>query len=129
GESLQEHGEVLRRLVGAQEFLLMPARGVFALGVGHVRRKGLEPGARFDEPATMMTTVPVELNGEEWRVLLAMKEELQPGEICPEPWVGRARTADVTLQRFFEVARVLNEKKVIGRFSTFLEHVKPSRAG
>ena len=51
GESLQAHGDVLKRLVGAEEFLLMPAKGLFALGVGHVRRRGLEPGARIDEPA------------------------------------------------------------------------------
>ena len=107
----------------------MPAKGLFALGVGHVRRKNLEPGARFAEPATMMTTATVELDEEEWRVLLTMKEELKPDEICPEPWVGRAAAAGVSLQRFFEVARTLNEKSVIGRFSTFLEHVKPSQAG
>ncbi|MFP6879616.1 MAG: Lrp/AsnC family transcriptional regulator [Roseibacillus sp.] len=129
GESLQEHGEVLRRLVGADEFLLMPAKGLFALGVGHVRRRGLEPGARIDGPAQMMTTTTVELDEEEWRVLLAMKEELQPEELCADPWTGRAQNAEVSLERFFEVARTLNEKKVIGRFSTFLEHVKPSETG
>jgi hypothetical protein len=30
---------------------------------------------------------------------------------------------------FFAVAEQLDEKKVIGRFSTFLEHVKPSQTG
>ena len=129
GESLQEHGEVLQRLVGADEFLLMPAKGLFALGVGHVRRRGLEPGARIDGPARMVTTTTVELDEEEWRVLLAMKEELQPEELCADPWTGRAQNAEVSLERFFEVARTLNEKKVIGRFSTFLEHVKPSETG
>lgn len=129
GESLQEHGEVLQRLVGADEFLLMPAKGLFALGVGHVRRRGLEPGARIDGPAQMMTTTTVELDEEEWRVLLAMKEELQPEELCADPWTGRAQIAEVSLERFFKVARTLNEKKVIGRFSTFLEHVKPSETG
>ena len=129
GESLQEHGEVLQRLVGAEEFLLMPAKGLFALGVGHVRRRGLEPGARIDEPARMMTTATVELEDEEWRVLLAMKEELQLDEIVEDPWNRRAESAGVPLARFFEVARILNEKKVIGRFSTFLEHVKPSQTG
>ncbi|MDB4468205.1 Lrp/AsnC family transcriptional regulator, partial [Verrucomicrobiales bacterium] len=37
--------------------------------------------------------------------------------------------AGVSLERFFEVARELNAKSVIGRFSTFLEHVKPSDTG
>jgi DNA-binding Lrp family transcriptional regulator len=129
GESLDEHATSLLRLTGATEYLLMPANGVFALGVGHVRRKNLEPGAMSDEPAVMMTTATVNLTAEEWSVLLALKEELTPAEICENPWENRAKSAGVTLDRFFEVAESLNRKKVIGRFSTFLEHVKPSAAG
>ncbi|HSP43366.1 MAG TPA: Lrp/AsnC family transcriptional regulator [Luteolibacter sp.] len=129
GESLDEHATTLLRLTGATEYLLMPANGVFALGVGHVRRKGLEPGAKSEEPAKMMTTATVDLTPEEWNVLLALKEELAPEEIRENPWGDRAKTAGVTLERFFEVAETLNTKKVIGRFSTFLEHVKPSATG
>ena len=129
GESLEQHGNVLKRLVGADDFILMPAKGIFALGVGHVRRKTMEVGAKSDEPAIMNTTVTVDLNEEEWRVLLAMKEELTLEEICPEPWNARAKNAGVSLKRFFEVAHELNAKNVIGRFSTFLEHVKPSETG
>ncbi len=129
GESLDEHATALLRLTGATEYLLMPANGVFALGVGHTRRKTLEPGDKSDEPAEMMTTIPVDLTQEEWEVLLALKEELTPGEICEEPWVKRAAIAGVSLDRFCEVAETLNAKKVIGRFSTFLEHVKPSATG
>lgn len=129
GESLDEHAKVLMRLTGATEYLLMPANGVFALGVGHVRRKGLEPGAMDEDPAEMMTTTTVDLTEEEWRVLLVLKEELQPDEIVAEPWLTRAKLANTTLERFCEVAEELNRKKVIGRFSTFLEHVKPSAGG
>lgn len=129
GESLEEHGNVLKRIVGADEFILMPANGVFALGVGHVRRKGLEPGAKIDEPAQMMTTTVVELTDEEWTVLLSLKEELEPEEIISNCWDARAEQAGVTLERFYEVAETLDKKKVIGRFSTFLEHVKPSDTG
>jgi len=129
GESLDEHATVLLRLTGATEYLLMPANGVFALGVGHTRRKILEPGDKSEAPAEMMTTVPVELTPEEWEVLLALKEELTPDEICEDPWAKRAALANVTPERFCEVAETLNQKKVIGRFSTFLEHVKPSATG
>ena len=129
GESLEEHGKVLKRIVGADEFILMPAHGVFALGVGHVRRKGLAPGAKVDSPAEMMTTTVVELSEEEWKVLLALKEELKPSEIIRHCWDARAKKAGVSLDRFFEVAETLDRKKVIGRFSTFLEHVKPSDTG
>jgi DNA-binding Lrp family transcriptional regulator len=129
GESLDEHATALMRLTGATEYLLMPANGVFALGVGHVRRKTLEPGDKSEEPAVMMTTATVELTPEEWGVLLALKEELQPDEIVADPWVNRAAIAGVSLDRFCEVAETLNAKKVIGRFSTFLEHVKPSATG
>ena len=129
GESLDEHARVLMRLTGATEYLLMPANGVFALGVGHTRRKALAPGDKTDTPAVMMTTATVDLDQEEWDVLLALKEELTLDEICPNPWDKRAEIAGVSLERFCEVAETLNEKKVIGRFSTFLEHVKPSATG
>ena len=129
GESLEEHGNVLKRLVGANEFLLMPAKGIFALGVGHVRRKGLEPGAMVDEAAEMMTTTVVDLSVEEWRVLINLKDELTPEEIVANPWIKRAEKLGISVDHFYEVAEELNKKKVIGRFSTFLEHVKPSESG
>ncbi len=129
GRSLEEHADVLKRLVGAHEYILMPANGIFALGVGHVRRKTMEPGDRAPEPVAMDTTTTVELSDEEWDVLLSLKEELTPDEICENPWLGRAAVANVSYERFCEVATELNRKKVIGRFSTFLEHVKPSQSG
>lgn len=129
GESLDFHATALLRLTGATEYLLMPANGVFALGVGHTRRKILEPGDKSDEPAIMMTTTAVDLDAEEWDVLLALKEELTLDEIIENPWIKRAEIAGVSHDRFCEVAATLNAKKVIGRFSTFLEHVKPSATG
>ncbi len=129
GKSLAEHADVLKRLTGAEEYLLMPAKGIFALGVGHVRRKTIEPGERADEPAKMMTTSIADLTDEEWTVLLALKGELSLDEIGPEPWAGRAELAGTSLERFCEVAQALDRKGVVGRFSTFLEHVKPSQTG
>ncbi len=129
GASLQEHGELLARRVGAERFLLMPAKGIFALGVGHVRRKSLELGARADVPAEMMRVEAVELDAREWRVLLALKRELTVDEINEAPWPARAAEAGVGLDEFCEVAGSLQRRKLIGRFSTFLEHVKPSEGG
>lgn len=128
-KNLQEHADVLKRLVGAEEYILMPPKGIFALGVGHVRRKTIEPGDRTDEPAKMMTTSIADLDEEEWKVLLALKRELEPREIMDELWLGRAEEAGVSIERFCEVATRLDKKGVIGRFSTFLEHVKPSQTG
>jgi DNA-binding Lrp family transcriptional regulator len=129
GESLEEHANALVRLTGADEFVLMPAKGIFALGVGHVRRKELEPGDRSDEPAKMMTTAGAELSPEEWNILIALKGELSPEEIGADPWKGRAARAGVDFETFCKIAEALDKKQVIGRFSTFLEHVKPSAGG
>ena len=128
-KNMSEHADVLKRLTGAEEYLLMPAHGIFALGVGHVRRKTMEPGDKYDEPAKMMTTNIADLNEEEWNVLLHLKGELSAEEIGPEPWAGRAAAAGTSLERFCEVAKGLDAKGVIGRLSTFLEHVKPSQTG
>jgi hypothetical protein len=105
----------------------MPAKALFALGVGHVRRRGLEPGARAPELADVKDTNIVELDALEWRVLTAIKRELAADEIVRDVWAGRAREAGVPLEEFERIGKALNAKGVIGRFSTFLEHVKPQQ--
>src|SRR5260370_23721406 len=80
GYSLFDHASLLAQRVGAERIKLMPAKGIFALGVGHVRRKILEPGARSETPAQMMSTEIVGLSEIEWRVLLALKREVAGDE-------------------------------------------------
>jgi hypothetical protein len=129
GFSLQEHGEILADAVGADHFRLMPAKGIFTLGVGHVRRKTIPPGSKADHPATMAPVHVAKLNDREWNVLLALKREFTPEEIQPSPWRARADEAGVPYEEFCAIAESLTTRKVIGRFSTFLEHVKPSSGG
>ncbi|MFN2529024.1 MAG: Lrp/AsnC family transcriptional regulator [Candidatus Baltobacteraceae bacterium] len=124
GFSIEKHAEFLRKKIGADHFRLMPAKRLFALGVGHMRRRGIEPGSRADVPAEVKDTNIVELSEREWRVLTALKREFAPHELVANLWVERANEAGVELETFYEIARSLNERKVIGRFSTFLEHVK-----
>jgi hypothetical protein len=129
GFSMQRHCELLAERIGARAFRIMPAKRLFALGVGHVRRRGLEPGSRSEEPGEVLDTNIIDLSPLEWRVLAALKRELAPEEIRAEPWRVRAEEAGVAYDEFLEVARGLSERRVIGRFSTFLEHVKPSASG
>jgi DNA-binding Lrp family transcriptional regulator len=129
GYSLAKHCEFLAAQTGCLSFRLMPAKRLFALGVGHVRRRGMEPGSRSDDLAEVLDTEIVELSELEWRVLVALKRELDPDEIRPDLWERRAREAGVDLDTFLRVGQSLNQRKVIGRFSTFLEHVKPTQAG
>ena len=129
GESLAKHCEVLMGHTGCEGFKLMPARGIFALGVGHVRRKTIEPGDKSEEPARMIPVGVVNLSEQEWDVLLALKREFSVEEIGLNPWARRAEEAGVDLETFCRTAEDLNARQVIGRFSTFLEHVKPSAGG
>lgn len=129
GFSMQKHAEHLLRQTGAEHFRLMPAKRLFALGVGHVRRRGMTIGSRAEVPAEVMDVNVVQLNEVEWRVLAALKREFEPDEITPQLWQRRADEAGVPLAVFYEVAEELNRRKVIGRFSTFLEHVKPLATG
>jgi len=129
GFSLDEHCELLCRLTGAESYRLMPAKGIFALGVGHVRRKTIEPGDRADEPAKMHVVETVKLTDHEWRVLTSLKREFTPDEIREPVWHARAEEAGVSLEEFYAVAESLQQRKLVGRFSTFLEHVKPNQSG
>jgi DNA-binding Lrp family transcriptional regulator len=129
GYSVEKHCALLAKLTGADHFRVMPAKRIFALGVGHVRRKGMEPGAKSDELAQVKDTAKVVLTDLEWQVLTALKRELEPEEIARDIWERRADEADLLPDVFYAVAENLNARGVVGRFSTFLEHVKPLQTG
>ncbi|MBX6331004.1 MAG: Lrp/AsnC family transcriptional regulator [Gemmatimonadaceae bacterium] len=129
GFSMAKHCELLRERVGAEAFRIMPARALFTLGVGHVRRRGMEPGSKSDEPGQVLDTRIVTLSEAEWRVLEPLKRELTVDEVRSDLWRIRAEAAGVPFDEFTRIAHALNARGVIGRFSTFLEHVKPSAAG
>jgi hypothetical protein len=82
-----------------------------------------------DAPAQMLKVGVVSLTDLEWNVLLALKRELTLDEVRVGLWQTRADEAGVDLETFCRVAEDLNQRQVIGRFSTFLEHVKPSQTG
>src|SRR4051795_6205455 len=46
--SMSKHCEFLMSRTGATAFKMMPAKKLFALGVGHVRRRGVEPGSKSE---------------------------------------------------------------------------------
>lgn len=126
GYSMPRHADFLKEKVGASSYLLMPAKRLFALGVGHVRRQNLAAGSKADVAAEVMNTRIVTLTDLEWRVLTALKREFKPEELGKDLWQPRAEEAGVDVATFYEVSRTLSERGVIGRFSTFLEHVKPT---
>ncbi|MEM9881948.1 MAG: Lrp/AsnC family transcriptional regulator [Planctomycetota bacterium] len=124
-----KHCDYLCRVTGAEAYRLLPAKKLFALGVGHVRRKKLTPGERTDEPGRVLDTQVVDLTPRQWRVLVALKREFEPGELRDEIWAPRAAEAGEHIEEFCAIAEELNRLRVIGRFSTFLEHVKQHKSG
>ena len=127
--SMAKHCDYLSKQTGATGYRLMPARCMFALGVGHVRRRSVPPGSKTDQPGRVIDTNLVDITDTQWRVLMAIKRELTIDAIRPRPWEARAREIDMALEQFLEIAQSLAKLKVIGRFSTFLEHVKPLADG
>src|SRR3954464_4545500 len=107
GFPMQAHCELLAKKTGAERFRMMPAKGIFTLGVGHVRRKTVEPGSKADEPAKMIPVRVVDLGDHEWNVLLALKREFTPEEIQPLPWIPRAKEAGVSAEEFYRIAEDL----------------------
>ncbi len=129
GYSMAKHCDYLLARIGGDRYRIMPAKKLFALGVGHVRRTSIEPGSRATELGRVIDTEQVSLSPLEWRVLEPLKREFAESEIIAEPWRTRAAEAGVSLEEFYRVAEQLAARGVIGRFSTFLEHVKPSQGG
>ena len=129
GFSMIRHCQFLAQQTGAERFLLLPAKKLFALGVGHVRRRGLTLGSRAEVPADVTDVTVTTLTDLEWRVLTALKREFAPEELVPNLWEARAGEAGVPLPTFFSLAEEFDRRKIIGRFSTFLEHVKTVAGG
>ncbi len=129
GYSMTKHCEFLSRKTGAEHFRLMPAKRLFALGVGHIRRRGMEPGSKSEALAEVTEVQVVKLNDLEWKILTALKREFAAAELTENIWQARADEAGVPLQKFYEIAEDMNQRKIIGRFSTFLEHVKTLKDG
>jgi DNA-binding Lrp family transcriptional regulator len=125
GFSVEKHCVYLRRQIGADAFRIMPALRAFVLGVGHMRRKGMQAGQKSDAPAQAMEPAIVELSERDWNVLLVLKQDFASDEIGEQMWERRARAAGMDVEMFFEIAEDLDRRGVIGRFSTFLEHSKP----
>lgn len=121
---LDAHCRYLAAQAGASAYKLLPARKLFTLGVGHVRRRTIEPGDKTDEPGQVLDTDVIDLSEREWRVLTALKREFTADELQGELWAPRAAEAGESLADFCAVAESLNERNVVGRFSTFLEHAK-----
>jgi hypothetical protein len=89
----------------------------------------MEPGSRADVLADALDVQIVRLTDLEWRVLTALKREFRPEELTADLWSSRATEAGLGLDEFCRIAEDLNSRKVIGRFSTFLEHVKTLSSG
>ncbi len=126
GYSISKHADFLAEQTGAERYKLLPAKCLFVLGVGHVRRRNMPIGSMSPEPAEVLDTQIVELSELDWQVLTALKREFEPDEIVPDIWRLRAEEAGVDYDTFIRVGESLHDRKVIGRFSTFLEHVKPT---
>ncbi|QSR85240.1 Lrp/AsnC family transcriptional regulator [Methylacidimicrobium sp. B4] len=129
GFSLEAHCRYLSTQIGAIRHRILRAKGIFTLGVGHVRRRTLEIGAICPAKAQMHAVEVRRLSGEQWKVLGALKEELRPEEISLGLWDSRARSVGLGLPEFVRIARELEQLGILGRFSTFLEHVKPLSTG
>jgi len=129
GFLLPAHADYLAAEIGADHYRLMPANRLFALGVGHLRRRDLSIGSMADVPAEVLDTQIVQLTALDWQVLTALKREFEPEELGTDLWQARADEAQVDLETFLRVGQSLQERGVIGRFSTFLEHVKPTAEG
>ena len=73
-----------------------------------------------------MVAAIVDLDEREWDVLIELKRDFRPEEICERAWERRAQRRPGFRSGVLRDRRVRsNARRVIGRFSTFLEHTKP----
>src|SRR5215217_2478828 len=56
GFSMTHHCELLQKRIGAEAFRIMPAKRLFVLGVGHMRRKTIEVGSKSETLGEVIDT-------------------------------------------------------------------------
>jgi DNA-binding Lrp family transcriptional regulator len=114
--------ELLGREIGARDAVVMPARAVFRLGVGQMRRRGIAPGTRAAKPAEARRPHVEDLEAEDWRVISILMREFRAAELGPDPWAARIREARLSPGYFFGRVERLEERGLMGRFATVLDH-------
>jgi hypothetical protein len=125
GFSMDNHCDFIAGQIGARAHRVMPPLRVFALGVGHMRRHQMKIGEMAAEPAEAREPAVVDLDELGWLVLMELKRDFSADDIRRDLWDSRAAAAGIPLDEFCSVAEGLDQKGVLGRFSTFLEHAKP----
>ena len=119
---MQGHCAILSRHIGALDCVPLPVVGMFALSVGHTRRAGLQVGDQQVQAPSIQRPTSPSLNQLEWDVLFSLKESLKPEELTHSPWAARAVALNISEQEYCSIAQGLDQKQVIGRFATFLDH-------
>jgi hypothetical protein len=128
GYSMEKHCAFLASQTGATHFRLMPAKRLFALGVGHVRRRGMEPGSKSDELAEVLRHE--HRRAERLGMARARRAQARVrADDIHETSGDRARKPRAFTRRASTRRDEPQRAKVIGRFSTFLEHVKTLKTG
>src|ERR1043165_9297580 len=75
GFSVEKHCDYLRTQIGAQRYRIMPPPRPFVLGVGHMRRKGMQAGQKSERLAEAMIPAIVDLSERDWTVLVILKRD------------------------------------------------------
>lgn len=122
GHSVEAHVALLGSAIGARDAVVMPARAVFRLGVGQMRRRGIAPGTQSAKPAQAQRPKLEVLAARDWRVVSILMREFRPAELGPDPWDPRIREAGLSRDYFFGRVARLEERGLIGRFATVLDH-------
>ncbi len=129
GFSLRKHARMAARAQVGARALSLDARED-ALHAGRRARSATRPRAgRARAGAGAAAAIPRSSNSPSWTGACWSRSSAssRPAEIVRDLWARARREAGVDYpRRSSSVARSLNERGVIGRFSTFLEHVKPT---
>ncbi len=124
--ALERHCHLLKERIGAVDFVLLPARAMFTLGVGHIRRRHIKPGDRTDVPVKPVDLSAITLDEQEWRILSIVKRELDRTELHRHFWACRAEAAGLRYDEFIRMVQSLAERGLFVRFAAFIEHTGDS---
>lgn len=121
--TLEGHCDILKRHVGADDYVLLPARGVFALAWATCAAGTSSPATRRRNPPPCRRRKPSPSPDWNGKSCFPSRNSSNRRKWWKTP-VPPRRADGLSTEEYCRTAEELDRKQVIGRFATFLEHVR-----
>lgn len=122
--TLEGHCDILKRHVGADDYVLLPLAASLRWAWATCAAGTSSPATRRRNPPPCRRRKPSPSPDWNGKSCFPSRNSSKPEEMVEDPWSLRAAQMGLSTEEYCRTAEELDRKQVIGRFATFLEHVR-----